>query len=195
MVIPSVHRPKWPWSDSLVDLNLITIDFPVLSRMVLYCPMLWEMGKNEVEYAWYVNLKKPFFQCTYLYIKLHFSGNALSNYVTIYSIYFNTTSPWPHDLYVSAVAEVLVWTDLKLLTPVAYYFFVILKKSKENLQHGKNYYIHCLVHQSFDNFTIIQSRSTLMFISITLHILLRKNMRYPFLIRKEKNVHKYNHGQ
>lgn len=54
---------------------------------------------------------------------------------------------------------------------------------------------YCLVHQSFDNFTIIQSRSTLMFISITLHILLRKNMRYPFLIRKEKNVHKYNHGQ
>lgn len=152
----------------------------------------------------------------YLFIhKTAFFGNALSNYVTIYSIYFKyndfqcqdpytflfyanyrvTTSPWPHDLYVSAVAEVLVWTDLKLLTPVTYYFFVILKQSKENLQHGKNYYIHGLVHQSFDNFTIIQSRSTLMFISITLHILLRKNMRYPFLIRKEKNVHKYNHGQ
>lgn len=170
-------------------------------------------GKKRGGICLICEFKEAFFQCTYLYIKLHFFGNALSNYVTIYSIYFKynmifnamtflfyanyrvTTSPWPHDLYVSAVAEVLVWTDLKLLTPVAYYFFVILKQSKENLQHGKNYYIHCLVHQSFDNFTIIQSRSTLMFISITLHILLRKNMRYQFLIRKEKNVHKYNHGQ
>lgn len=61
-----------------------------------------------------------------------------------YANYRVTTSPWPHDLYVSAVAEVLVWTDLKLLTPVAYYFFVILKQSKENLQHGKNYYNHTL---------------------------------------------------
>lgn len=32
--------------------------------------------------------KEAFFQCTYLYIKLHFFGNALSNYVTIYCIYF-----------------------------------------------------------------------------------------------------------
>lgn len=69
-------------------------------------------------------------------------------------------------------------------------------KKKTSLSHyEENDYIHCLLHQSFNYFTINQSRSTLMFnIRITLHILIKK-MRYPFLIRKENNVHKYNQGQ
>lgn len=48
--------------------------------------------------------KEAFFQCTYLYIKLHFFGNALSNYVTIYSIYFKYimwfSMPWPLHLFI-----------------------------------------------------------------------------------------------
>lgn len=41
------------------------------------------------------------------------------------------SSPWPHDLYVWAEAEVLVWTDLTMLTPVGYCFFVILQKQNK----------------------------------------------------------------